>query len=905
MAKKPTYEELEQRVKELEREVSECNRAAEELKQEQSIFTGGPIVVFTWLATENWPVAYVSPNVSQFGYQAEDFVSGKLPYADIIHLEDLDKVLSEVKEFSESGIPFYEQEYRIIRADGETRWVHDFTIVRRNDEGKITNYDGYVLDITSRKQAEKNLREREETLKALLNAPTENAMLVDLEGTILALNQVGVQRLGKSEDELIGKGIFDYLPHDVAESRKAHADKVVRTGKSFRFQDERAGRFYDNNIYPVFDIDGKVRSLAVYSNDITETKRAEDALRESEDRFRKTVKGTRAGYFFIDRDGLFQDVNEAWLKMHGYSSREEVIGKHFSLTQVDDDVEMAQRNVEKLLTGEPIESGEFSRRCKDGSVAHHTFSASPVIRGDEIIGLEGFIIDYSALKHAEEALLESEIQYRETLDAMEDWILVVDPDLRIVMFNAAFMQINKQLGLTTDVIDRTPMEIFPFLRDTLLDEYRWVFENKRVLITQENTKVGSWEFISESRKIPLVKEGRIVRVITIIRDISEQKRLETQLQRIQKMEAIGTLAGGIAHDFNNLLTGIQGNISLMLLNIDPTHPHYEMLNIVIKQVESGARLTSHLLAYARKGKYEIKVVDLNQLVEETSETFGRARKQIQIHRDLAGDLSAIEADAGQIEQVLLNLFVNAADAMSMGGDLFIKTINVFHKDMMGGVHRPKRRKYVMLKVTDSGMGMDKETIERIFDPFFTTKEMGRGTGLGLASTNGIINSHGGYIDVKSKKGEGTTFSIFLPASEKDVERIVRNVERITKTTGTILLVDDESVILEVGRNMLEAIGYSVMMADNGKKAIELYKKNQDEIAIVVLDLLMPAMGGGEVYNRLKEINPYVKVLLSSGYSVDGEASEILKRGCNGFIQKPFGMNGLAEKISEILGQKEG
>lgn len=211
----------------------------------------------------------------------------------------------------------------------------------------------------------------------------------------------------------------------------------------------------------------------------------------------------------------------------------------------------------------------------------------------------------------------------------------------------------------------------------------------------------------------------------------------------------------------------------------------------------------------------------------------------------------------------------------------------------------------MLKVTDSGMGMDKETIERIFDPFFTTKEMGRGTGLGLSSAYGIINNHGGYIDVKSQKGQGTTFSIFLPASEKDVERIVKNVERITKATGTILLVDDESVILEVGRDMLEAIGYRVMMADKGKKAIELYRKKQDEIAIVVLDLLMPAMGGGEVYNRLKEINPYVKVLLSSGYSVDGEATEILKRGCNGFIQKPFRMNELAEKISGILGQKEG
>jgi two-component system, cell cycle sensor histidine kinase and response regulator CckA len=209
----------------------------------------------------------------------------------------------------------------------------------------------------------------------------------------------------------------------------------------------------------------------------------------------------------------------------------------------------------------------------------------------------------------------------------------------------------------------------------------------------------------------------------------------------------------------------------------------------------------------------------------------------------------------------------------------------------------------MLTVTDSGMGMDKETMERIFDPFFTTKEMGRGTGLGLASAYGIIKGHGGHIDVESQEGQGTTFRIFLPASEKEVERVVKSVERITKGTGTVLLVDDEGVILEIGRDLLEAMGYHVLTADRGKKAIELYRKNQDEIVIVVLDMVMPAMGGGEAYDRLKEINPGVKVLLSSGYSIDGEAAEILKRGCNGFIQKPFKINGLAEKIGEILNKK--
>jgi CheY-like chemotaxis protein len=369
------------------------------------------------------------------------------------------------------------------------------------------------------------------------------------------------------------------------------------------------------------------------------------------------------------------------------------------------------------------------------------------------------------------------------------------------------------------------------------------------------------------------------------------------------MEAIGTLAGGIAHDFNNLLMGTQGNISLMLLDIDSSHPHYERLKNIEKQVQSGSKLTSLLLGYARKGKYEVKPVDLNELVEETSDTFGRTRREITIHQELAEDLFAIEADQTQIEQVLLNLFVNAGDAMSGGGDLILKTMNTTHDEMKGKLYDPKPGDYVLLTVTDTGIGMDKETMERIFDPFFTTKEMGRGTGLGLASAYGIIKGHGGYIEVDSKEGQGATFSIYLPASGKKVPKPVKTSDQLIKGTGTVLLVDDEEVILEVGKELLEGMGYQVLTAKDGKEAIEVYKKNLDEIDIVLLDMVMPNMGGGDAYDRMKEINPDIKALLSSGFSIDGEASEILERGCNGFIQKPFTMKGLSGKIMEILEKK--
>lgn len=391
--------------------------------------------------------------------------------------------------------------------------------------------------------------------------------------------------------------------------------------------------------------------------------------------------------------------------------------------------------------------------------------------------------------------------------------------------------------------------------------------------------------------------------VGIIRDITERKCFEEQKERVyhaRKMEAIGQLAGGIAHDFNNLLMGVQGNVGLMLLKEDLPHTGYERLKNIERLVESGAKLTSQLLGYARKGKYEVKQIDLNQLVKEVSDTFGRTRKEITIHRELANDLYGIEADSTQIEQVLLDLFVNAADAMPSGGDLMLQTMNTSHKDMKGKVYRPKVGNYVLLTVTDTGTGMDKRTMEKIFHPFFTTKDMGRGTGLGLASVYGIIKGHGAYIDVKSEKGHGATFSIYLPASEKKVQKAVKTAGRLIKGTGTLLLVDDEEVVLEVGQELLEALGYRVLTGKDGKEAVETYKKKQDDIDCVVLDMVMPTMGGGEAYDRMKEINPDIKVLLSSGYSIDGEATEILKRGCNGFIQKPFRMNELAEKIREIV-----
>jgi PAS domain S-box-containing protein len=388
----------------------------------------------------------------------------------------------------------------------------------------------------------------------------------------------------------------------------------------------------------------------------------------------------------------------------------------------------------------------------------------------------------------------------------------------------------------------------------------------------------------------------------VARDITDRKRLEAQLLQAQKMEAIGTLAGGIAHDFNNLLMGIQGHTSLMFLAIDSEHPNFEHLKGVEDLVKRGADLTKQLLGFAMGGKYEVRPTDLNQLIEKSFEMFGRTRKEIMVHKKYQKDIWTAEVDRGQIEQVLLNLYVNAWQAMPGGGDLYLQTENVRLDERYVSPFGAKPGNYVKVSVTDTGVGMDEKTQQRIFEPFFTTREMGGGTGLGLASAYGIINNHGGIINICSEKGKGTTFNIYLSAAEAPVseQTIEAGENEIQQGHETVLLVDDEDMIIDVGQDMLRAAGYEALLARSGKEAIEVYKKNKDKVALVILDMIMPDMGGGETYDRMKEINPDIKVLLSSGYSIDGQATEILDRGCDGFIQKPFNVSRLSQRIRKIL-----
>ncbi len=513
------------------------------------------------------------------------------------------------------------------------------------------------------------------------------------------------------------------------------------------------------------------------------------------------------------------------------------------------------------------------------------------ILSKEVIGREN--IHYRTIT---KELLSSQKHFEIILESMSEGILELTSEARIVYANPVAIS---SLGRTEDkllALDFT--ELFKESERKRIKKLLVSPDHSPQTISEDSpVSLNGKQF---SMKILPIKEKGKEAIIIILNDISLRKKMEAQLRQAQKMEAIGTLAGGIAHDFNNLLMGIQGYTSLMLIQIDPTHQHFEYLKGIENSVQRGADLTRQLLGFARGGKYDVKLTNLNEIIKKSADMFGRTTKEITIREKYEQNLWAVEVDRGQIEQVLLNLYVNAWQAMPGGGDLYLQTENVTLDESYVKPFKIEPGKYAKISITDTGVGMDEQTKERIFEPFFTTKEMGRGTGLGLASVYGIIKNHGGFINVYSEKGEGTTFTIYLPASEKEVIKEKVLSDKILKGSETILLVDDEEMILNVGQGILKSMGYKVLIARSGKEAIEVYKKNQDKIDMVILDMIMPEVSGGKTYDRIKEINPQVKVLLSSGYSIEGQATEILERGCNGFIQKPFSIIDLSRSIGKVL-----
>ncbi len=495
----------------------------------------------------------------------------------------------------------------------------------------------------------------------------------------------------------------------------------------------------------------------------------------------------------------------------------------------------------------------------------------------------------------------SEALYRSLFNSSADAVVIYDLEGKVQLLSPSFSEI---FGWTIGELEgkRIPFVPEPEKEATMVEIHRVIETGgpSRNFPTRRFTKDGRLLdiYISASKFDDHV--GNPAGMLVILRDITQTKEMERQLHHAHRMEAIGTLAGGIAHDFNNLLMGIQGNASLLRHELVDADEHQEKLGKITQYVRRGSDLTKQLLGLAKGGKYEVIVTDINALLHSSSEMFGRTKKEVSIHRNYQKGVWPVEVDRGQIEQVLLNIFVNAWQAMPTGGDLFIETQNMTLDERKARQHNLSSGRYVVISIADTGKGIDKVIQDRIFDPFFTTKEKERGTGLGLASAYGIISNHNGIIFLESELGKGSTFYIYLPASAKPIETETVHADHSVGGNETILLVDDEEMVVDVGIQMLEMLGYKVICAFSGKQAVEIYQKEDHDIDMVILDMVMPGLGGSETFNQLKTINPNIKVLLSSGYSLNGLAAEIMRQGCSGFLQKPFDLNDISRKVRQII-----
>jgi two-component system, cell cycle sensor histidine kinase and response regulator CckA len=669
-------------------------------------------------------------------------------------------------------------------------------------------------------------------------------------------------------------------------------------------------------------------------------------IRAGEEKYRGIFDNIQDVYYEVSLDGCILEISPSIRNVASYC-REDLIGA--SLETLYQDIQDRRIMLERLQADGRIADYEITMVGKDGEIEICSVNASLAFGRDgqpeKIIGSLRVITDrkradlelqrhqerleelvrerttdllqtnqqlrdqINAREEKEKELLRSEEKYRSIIENMESGYYEIDLAGNLTFCNDRLAEI---LGYPDDQLAglRYTRYMEPETVKTVRRRYTAILrtgkseELLRYSITRPD---GARRTLDASAALITDNNGRAIGFRGVVMDVTERlnaelekKRFEERFQQVQRLEGIGTLAGGVAHDFNNLLMGIQGNVSLMLLDTAPDQIHYEKLKSIESCVQGGADLTRRLLGFARGGKYMVQPLDFSELVSNTARMFQRTRKEIRIHEKFEPHIWTVMADRSQIEQVLLNMYINAWQAMPDGGRIYLETKNVeLDAAFAQGFDIPPGR-YVRISVTDTGTGIPPEIQPRIFEPFFTTKEIGRGTGLGLASAYGIIKNHDGAIDFSTEVGGGTTFYIYLPASDAVVPTPAPATTDLAAGRETILLVDDEKVIVAVNQPMLEELGYTVLTAEGGRQAIEVFDANEDGIDMVILDMIMPDLGGGAVFDHLKSVRPDIKVLLSTGYSISGQAEEIMARGCAGFIQKPFDIRVLSRKIREIL-----
>ena len=770
------------------------------------------------------------------------------------------------------------------------------------------------------RQLEKHQAERELSEKRLVAKIRRLEDIVDAAsvGTWEWNVRTGAIITNERWARILGYGLEEMFPATIETWRKhVHPEDLERNllalqahfqGDSNHYERECRMRHKDGSWVWVLER-GKVTKrtdggepLWMYGTrqNITERRRAETKLKESEKFLKDVVRAASIGIAYTKNRKIVW-ANEAMEQLFGYEKEEEYLGMDTAelFADKEDYDRVGQMLFEQNRTRQ-IQDYATTWVRKDGAFFDGYVRVNLIDVNDYSKGVITSIFDITARKQAEEALRKSEEKYRVLVENASDAIFIAQ-DGTIRFANKRTLEL---FGYETKHLYSVPFgeHIHPEDREMVVDRHFKRLKGDTGLPSDYSFRLigqdGSIHTIQLS--VVLIEwEGKPA-TLNFARDITEMVKLEKSLYHAQKMEAIGTLAGGIAHDFNNLLTGIQGRASLLSHELPPSDRLRKHSKAIEEYATSATALTKQLLGLARGGQCHVEPVDIDELVQNTAAMFGRTRKELRIQWKTHPSPVVVDADKGQIEQLLLNLLINAWQAMPDGGEIFLATSVVDLDEAACTLLHIEPGRYCRISVADTGIGMDESVMQRIFDPFFTTKPRGMGTGLGLASAFGIAKNHGGAIAVRSEPGKGSTFETYLPVSKREAVPKDAEEEDLRRGSATILLVDDEEMILEVGGAMLESLGYDVITAHGGEEAIKALRQKDCEVDLVILDMIMPGFDGGKAFDCIRELKPGLPVILSSGYSMEGKAAEILKRGCDGFLQKPFKMADLGKKASEIL-----
>jgi two-component system, cell cycle sensor histidine kinase and response regulator CckA len=639
---------------------------------------------------------------------------------------------------------------------------------------------------------------------------------------------------------------------------------------------------------------------------VIERRHAEKKLLESEERCRDLIENAHDLIYSHDLEGNYTSINKAGEHITGYR-QEEVLRMNLAQTVAPEYLEKAHQMIARKLAGEKVTIYDLEILAKDGRRVAVEVNTRLVYRDGVAVGVQGIARDITERKRAEAALREAEEKYRSIFENAVEGIFQSSCDGRFIAVNPAMARILGYASPEELIARRTDIEVPYYVDANCRSELEQTLAEQGLVVgfeceiyRKDLSRVWTVKNIRAIRD----EQGAVLYYEGSIEDITERKTLEEQLRQAQKMEAIGQLAGGIAHDFNNLLTAIGGYSEISMTLLQAEDPLRHNLEEIKKAGDRAAALTHQLLAFSRKQVLQPKVLDLNSIVSELEKMLRRLiGEDIELCTALNPELGSIKADPGQIEQVIMNLSVNARDAMPQGGKLTIATENVFFTEEFVGQHGALLPgAYVMLAVSDTGTGIDEKTKMHLFEPFFTTKEVGRGTGLGLSTVYGIVRQSGGNIWIHSEIDQGTTFKIYLPLINDNASEYKRSPEpeEFLKGSETILLAEDEEMVRHLVRDVLKKYGYEVLEVSNGGAALLICEHHQGQIDLLVTDVIMPEVSGRELENRLRQVRPDMKVLFMSGYMGNSHIENDSIDSDIPFLQKPFTTQALVRKVREVL-----